>query len=354
MSDAPGPEPTPRGLRWALIGASDIAAGRVLPAIRATGGEAVVVRSGDAAHAAAYAAEHGIARAVTDVDAAVDVDDVDAVYVSSVNQQHYEHVMAAAGAGKHVLAEKPLALRLDHAREMVGACRDAGVVIATNHHLPASPVHRVLRRAVAEGMVGQVRAIRFQHAVQLPPRLIGWRVHDAEGGGVVLDVTVHDAAAIAAILGSHALSVTASALSQDNRDTDRSSPPDAVMTTALWGNPTGGPEVLVQTHDAYNNRHLPTGVHILGTDGALVADDCNGGGPEGSVSLWREHRREPLDVPDRTDLYLTTVAAFTAAVRGQGEVLVSGEDGVASLAVALGVNEALRTGQRRDVEPVGL
>ena len=110
----------------------------------------------------------------------------------------------------------------------------------------------------------------------------------------------------------------------------------------------------MQTHDAYNNPHLPTGVHILGTDGALVGDDCNGGDPVGSVSLWRDHRSEPLEVPDRTSLYETTVAAFTAAVRGQGEVLVTGEDGVASLAFALAVTESLRTGRRVDVADVGL
>ncbi len=346
------------GLRWALVGASDIAASRVLPAVRATGGEAVVVRSGDPGHAAAYAAMHGIARATTEIEAAVGADDVDAVYVSSVNARHRDHVLAAARAGKHVLAEKPLALNLDDARAMVQACREAGVVMATNHHLPASPVHRVLRRAVADGAVGAVRAIRFAHAVQLPPHLVGWRVHDLEGGGVVLDVTVHDAAAVAAILGRRARSVTALGLSQDNRSGDDASatvvPPDAVMTTSLWPGADEGPEVLVQTHDAYNNPHLPTGVHILGTDGALVGDDCNGGDPVGSVSLWRGHRSEPLEVPDRTSLYETTVAAFTAAVRGQGEVLVTGEDGVASLAFALAVTESLHTGCRVDVADSGL
>ena len=116
------------------------------------------------------------------------------------------------------------------------------------------------------------------------------------------------------------------------------------MTTSLWPGLEGGPEVLVQTHDAYNNPHLPTGVQILGTEGALVGDDCNGGDPLGSVTLWRGHRSEAIEVPDRRDLYETTVAAFTAAVHGTGQVLVSGQDGVASLAFALAVDESLRTG----------
>jgi len=333
-------------LRWALVGASDIAATRVLPAIRAVGHEAVVVRSGDASHGADWARRHGVPAAVTDVRGAVDRDDVDAVYVSSVNQLHREHVEAAAAAGKHVLAEKPLALTLDDATAMVRACADAGVVMATNHHLPASPTHRALRRALRDGQVGDVRAVRVHHAVQIPPRLVGWRVEDPVGGGVVLDVTVHDAAAVAALLGGQARTVSAVGLNQDN---DPAGPVDAVMTDVLWD---GG--VLVQTHDAYNNPHLPTGLHVLGTRGALVAEDCNTGDPVGTVSLWRDGRSEPLDVGPREDLYEVTIRAFAAAVEGSGPVVVTGADGVRSLAMSLAAAESLRTGTRVEVPDVAL
>ena len=331
----------PQPLRWALVGASDIAATKVLPAIRAAGDTAVVVRSGNAEHATAWAAEHGVPDAVTDLAAALERDDVDAVYVSSVNAQHRAQVEAAAAAGTHVLAEKPLALTLEDARAMVSACEAAGVVMATNHHLPASPAHRALKKAVRDGAVGDVRAVRVHHAVQLPDRLAGWRVNDPEGGGVVLDVTVHDAAATAAILGTNALSVLTTGLNQDN---DPGGPFDAVMTSIDW---EGG--VLVQTHDAYNNPHLPTSLHVLGTAGALVAEDCNTGDPVGTVTLWRDHKPEALDVGPRDDLYEVTVRAFAAAVAGEGDVVVTGPDGVRSLAVSLAVLESLRTGARAEV-----
>jgi 1,5-anhydro-D-fructose reductase (1,5-anhydro-D-mannitol-forming) len=278
---------------------------------------------------------------VTDLQAAVERDDVDAVYVSSVNALHREHVEAAAAAGKHVLAEKPLALSLDDARTMVDACETAGVVMATNHHLPASPTHRALKEAVRSGAVGDVRAVRVHHAVQLPERLAGWRIDDPVGGGVVLDVTVHDAAAVAAILGRRALSVHAVGLNQDN---DPGGPFDAVMTSAEWED-----GVLVQTHDAYNNPHLPTSLHVLGTAGSLVAEDCNTGDPVGSVTLWRDHVAEPVELGQRDDLYEVTVRALAAAVAGEGQVIVTGDDGVRSLAVSLAVLESLRTGSRTQV-----
>jgi len=326
-----------RPLRWALIGASDIAATRLIPAIRANGQSITSVRSGTLDHAQSYAQTHGIDIATTSLLEAVDRDDVDAVYISSVNTLHREQCEVAAKAGKHVLAEKPLAMTVLDAQAMVDACASAGVVMATNHHLPASPTHRVIKDLVSSGSIGDVRAIRFHHAVQLPDRLAGWRINAVEEGGVIFDVTVHDAAAIAAILGTHAKSVRAVGMNQDN---DPAGPPDAVVTSIEWeGN------VLVQTHDAYNNAHLPTGIHILGTRGAIVAENCNTGDPVGDVWLVKNHQRQEISIPDREDLYIRTVRQFQAAVHGQGSVIVSGQDGVHSLAVAAAAYESVRTGK---------
>jgi len=92
---------------------------------------------------------------------------------------------------------------------------------------------------------------------------------------------------------------------------------------------------------------------LVGTEGALVADDCNTGDPVGTVTLWRDHIAEQLDLGPREDLYEVTVRAFGAAVRGEGDVVVNGEDGVRSLAVSLAVLESLRTSTRARVTPTG-
>ena len=112
--------------RWSLIGATTIAREWMVNAIRETGGEIVNVMSRDAARGRAFANEFGIPHAVTDVPAALE--GVDAVYISTTNERHYEECMAAARAGKHVLCEKPLATNYEDAAEMVEACRAAGVV----------------------------------------------------------------------------------------------------------------------------------------------------------------------------------------------------------------------------------
>ena len=150
--------------RWGLIGASTIAHEWVIEAIRATGGEIVSVMSTSAERGSAYAADHGIARSVTTLSALVEDPQVDAVYISTTNELHRDQAIAAARAGKHILCEKPLATSLDDARAMVKAAREAGVVMATNHHLRNAATHRAMREAIAAGRIGRPLAARvFVH-----------------------------------------------------------------------------------------------------------------------------------------------------------------------------------------------
>lgn len=327
-------------LRWALIGASDIAATRLIPAINGVGDTITAVQSGSPDWAAAYAATHTIDFWTTSVDELLSRVDVDAVYVSSTNEKHHDQVVAAAAAGKHVLAEKPLALTVADARAMVEACQRAGVVMATNHHLPASPTHRVMRTLVADGAIGQVRAIHVNHSVGLPQHLQGWRVDDPIGGGVAYDVFVHDMAAVRALIGGQALRVYAA-------ERTGAVVAQSLMTVVNWTD-----EVIVQTHDSYDNYHLPTWLEILGTQGAIRSSGCMTGDPIGEVQLFKDHQVTDIEVGPRDDLYVTTVRAFDRAVHEGATPLVTGWDGVRSLAAVEAAQASLRSGCGADVQQI--
>src|SRR3954451_429694 len=96
-------------LTWALIGASDIASARMVPAIRAAGHRVAVVCSTDLHRAEEFAVAAGVGRAVDRLDEALS-DDVEAVFVSTHNERHAADARAAMMAGKHVLCEKPLTM----------------------------------------------------------------------------------------------------------------------------------------------------------------------------------------------------------------------------------------------------
>jgi 1,5-anhydro-D-fructose reductase (1,5-anhydro-D-mannitol-forming) len=318
-------------LRFALLGASDIAATRIAPALRRTGHEVVAVLSSSAERGRAYADANGIAAATTDLDALLARDDIDAVYISTTNELHHAQTLAAAAAGKHVLCEKPLALTLEHAWEMVEACERAGVVLATNHHLPAAGTHRTLARLVREGAIGEPVAVRVFHAVELPARLRGWRLSAPErGAGVILDITCHDAAAINAILGRRPLEATALAASQWGATAE-----DAAISAIRYES-----DVLVQTHDAFTVPFAGTGLEVHGTEGSLIARDVMTQDPIGTIVLRDAHGERAVEPQDRDDLYDTTLNAFAA-----GRPIVDGRAGIDALAVALAVKAAAESGR---------
>jgi len=75
-------------MRWGLAGGSDIAATRMIPAMRALGQPVSAVASSSLERAEAFAATHSIPAAVADVQHLVAREDVDAVYISTVNRLH--------------------------------------------------------------------------------------------------------------------------------------------------------------------------------------------------------------------------------------------------------------------------
>jgi 1,5-anhydro-D-fructose reductase (1,5-anhydro-D-mannitol-forming) len=324
-------------LRWGLIGASDIAATRMIPAMRRLGHDVRAVLSSAPERAAAYATANAIPHATGDLAALLARDDIDAVYISTTNQLHGPQTLAAAAAGKHVLCEKPLALSLHDGWSLVDACSAAGVVLAVNHHLPGAATHREIRRLVAAGAVGRPLAVRVFHAVELPERLRGWRLADPHaGGGVILDVTCHDAAVTNALLG-RPVEVAAVAVRQGPGE---AAAEDAVMAAIRYEG-----DVLAQAHDAFTVAHAGTGLEVHGTEGSITATGVMTQDPVGTVVLRDRSGVREVGVDDRPDLYDVILRAFFEAVREGGEPTVSGAQGVAALAVALAVREAARTGR---------
>jgi 1,5-anhydro-D-fructose reductase (1,5-anhydro-D-mannitol-forming) len=330
-------------LRWGLIGASDIAATRLIPAMRRLGQAPLAVLSSSAERADAFAHTHGIPRAYTDLEQLLDQGDIDAVYISTTNELHLSQTLAAADAGKHVLCEKPLALSVSDAWAMVDACDGAGVVLATNHHLPGAGTHRRVAQLVRDGAIGRPLAVRVFHAVELPERLRGWRLSDASrGGGVILDITCHDAAALRAILEREAVEATAIAVRQGPWD---AAVDDAVMSVIRFED-----DVLVQTHDAFTIAHAATGLQVHGSDGSIVATDVMSQDPIGEVVVHRHGHEQVVESIDRSDLYDTALSAFAGAVDGTRRPLVDGIDGARAMAIALAVKEAADTGRAVRIE----
>lgn len=328
---------------WGLIGASNIARQHMINAInQQPDNHIVAVLSSSEDRATTFAAEQGIPGATSDLGALLADPAVEAVYISTTNELHFPQAMAAIAAGKHVLCEKPLAMSLVDARTMVDAASAAGVTFATNHHLRNAGLHRRIHDLVVGGDLGEVIAARVFHAVFLPPFLQGWRVNAADaGGGVVLDITVHDADTVRFALGDDPVEVTAMTASQGMGEGGLA---DGVMGVMRMRS-----GALVQFHDAFTVEHVSTGFEVIGTKAAVIGRNCMTQNPIGDLVLRTGSDERVIDDFDRGDLYTRSVAKFVAAMNGTGSPSASGEDGLWSLATALAVQESAATGERVSV-----
>ena len=325
-------------MNWALIGASTIASQYMIGAIRSHPGSKITwVVSGSASRAASYAKDHGIPQATTLLSDALADPDVGAVYISSTNEKHLEQALAAIAAGKHVLCEKPLAMTPADAAKMVRAAKAADVVFATNHHLRASGSHGAIRALIAGGKIGRVLSMRVFHAVELPAHLRGWRLDNpGAGGGVIPDITVHNADTVRFLLGEDPVSVTAemaaTGLGQGVEDSAMS----------VWAMPSGA---MVFSHESFTHPFAGSGLEVHGTEGSIFARGVMTQDPVGTVELVTAAGKTAVPYAP-TSLYETVIAGFNAVVQGKSGAAATGTDGIKSLIIALGVREAARTGQR--------
>ena len=138
---------------------------------------------------------------------------VQAVYVVTPNAVHRDNVVAASGAGKHVLCEKPMAVSSPECREMIEACAKAGMKLMIAYRCQYEPFNRALTKAVRGGSLGKARLIQAFNGqtTGLPEQ---WRLKKVlSGGGALPDIGLYCLNGTRALLGEEPDSVQAIAYS---------------------------------------------------------------------------------------------------------------------------------------------
>lgn len=113
--------------------------------------ELVGVAGGDAEGAAAFAAEHGIARHGLDLGAMLDETGADAAILASPTPLHAEQAVKVMEAGRHVLVEIPMADSLAGAEGVVAAQQRSGVTAMVCHTRRFNPSHQWVHGRIAAG-----------------------------------------------------------------------------------------------------------------------------------------------------------------------------------------------------------
>ncbi|GEP05015.1 Gfo/Idh/MocA family protein [Methylobacterium oxalidis] len=210
----PAPMPVEKRVGFCLVGLGRLTLEELLPAFaECKASRVVALMSGSPDKAKLVAQQYGIAPEAVygygDWDRLKQNAAVQAVYVVTPNGMHREQVLAAAGAGKHVLCEKPMANSSAEARDMIAACERANVRLMIAYRCQYEPYNREVARLVRSGAFGKPRLIQAVNAqtTGLPEQ---WRLKKAlAGGGALPDIGIYCLNTARAALGEEPVLVQA-------------------------------------------------------------------------------------------------------------------------------------------------
>ncbi len=315
---------------WGVLGTAAIARRRFLPALREAEGSHLAVlgsRSLDRARAAVAAAGEG--RAVGGYEEVLADPAVDVIYVALPNALHYQWVLAALAAGKHVLCEKSLVQSAAQVHEVARAAQAAGRVVMEafmyRFHPQCAPA--TLDPLLAE--LGEVVAAHCWTSFPYNPAADRWQDRSLRGGAL-WEIGCYCLDALAWRFGDVA-EVHATASSRAGQDLTASTLRFAggVLATAWWSLST-----------AWAKRFV-----FVGTKGTLELDRPFR--PDGPAGVRLEAHREvrAFEVPG-DDCFRREIEHFAAVVRGQAHPAITLADSARWITVAEEVQRQLRRVER--------
>ncbi|SFK38652.1 Gfo/Idh/MocA family protein [Methylorubrum salsuginis] len=350
----PPPAPMPPGERvgFAIVGLGRLSLEEILPAFgEAKKARPVALMSGSPEKAKLTARQYGIPE---DAVYAYDQWDrlkanpaVKAVYIVTPNGLHRDHVLAAAGAGKHVLCEKPMANTSGEARAMIDACRQANVKLMIAYRCQYEPFNREVVRLVRSGEFGRVKMIKAFNGqtTGLPEQ---WRLRRAlAGGGALPDIGLYCLNGVRALIGEEPVSVQAQIASPEN-DPRFKEVEESVAFTLRF--PSG---VIAQCGTSYG-VHESRELRVHTANGSLQLHNAFAYRGQRLVIAHREGAHVQRDEP-----VLTPKNQFALELDHMAECILKdraprtpGAEGLQDMILMEAIYEAARTGATVKVGPL--
>lgn len=321
--------PTP--VSFALLGAGGIARAWARAFAQVPLARLVGVWEPNAEQAEALAAEFHCALYASE-EALLEDEQVEAVIVCSPNLHHAAQTVAAAEAGKHVLTEKPMALTVGDCDRMIAACEQAGVLLMVGQALRfCSPFAAVLERARA-GDFGRLLAAHIIR-MGIPARIDRprtWRNDESQTGGWLLELNVHEVDYLQALLG-----LPERVCAYRSNLIRPPTPLGYDLLNVLLACPEGRQGHLMAGEIAQGAGLLHYAV--FGEEATVRWYDWGN-----RLHICRPGCREPevVELPPLPAPQVAQLEGFRAAIRGEGPVPVTGQEGRDAVATCTKIREA--------------
>lgn len=197
-------------LRWGILGAANFAAEHMAPAIHAArGAELVALATSHPDKAAPFRAFCPGLRLHDSYEALLADPAVEAVYIPLPNHLHVEWSLKALAAGKHVLCEKPMAMRAVEFDQLIAARDRTGLVAAEAYMIVHHPQWHRAKEWLEAGEIGELRHVdaAFSFNNQADPGNI--RNRPETGGGSLRDIGVYTFGSCRFVTGAEPVDLSA-------------------------------------------------------------------------------------------------------------------------------------------------
>ena len=271
--------------------------------------------------------------------------------------------MQAAHAGKHVLVEKPMAISVAEAIDMVQTCQAQGVKFGVGFHLRHHPGHHEARRLIREGRLGTITLVHAQWGGGLrgqveisPERLMAmrsgersawWGTPEQLGGAFAMMASgVHCVDLLGFLLGQHVVEVAALT---DGQTPEHPLERVATMCLRFSGGTIGTVCCGFKMPDAKNDAML------YGSHGRIILDNSLWITLRGALEVLSDTVNTTMAYPqDPLALYTRQVEAFNQTIQHDEEPSASGRDGLHVVQVTPAMIESAATGRTVKIAPLAM
>lgn len=193
---------------WGILGAGKFARGQMAPAIHAArGARLVAIGTASAERGGEILAYAPDAEIFHDYESVLRSDEVEAVYIPLPNHLHVPWALKALKAGKHVLCEKPIAMRANEIDALIAMRDQTGLVAAEAYMIAHHPQWVRVRELLAGGAIGTLRHVAGQFSYNNPDRG-NIRFDAAKGGGSLPDIGVYTIGSVRLATGQEPVDIT--------------------------------------------------------------------------------------------------------------------------------------------------
>lgn len=196
-------------VRWGVLGAANFAKNHMAPAIHmAEGAELAALATSDPAKAEGFRAFCPALRVHASYEALLADPEIEAVYIPLPNHLHVEWTLKALAAGKHVLTEKPVAMRAEEIDRIIAARDKAGVLAAEAYMIVHHPQWQRAKEWLEAGEIGQLRHADAAFSFHLTD-LGNIRNRPDAGGGSLRDIGVYTFGSTRFVTGAEPVDISA-------------------------------------------------------------------------------------------------------------------------------------------------